>query len=334
MSRCTFSGEALCPSLPFSLDLHKLRPEDAEAVEAAMAVTEHTAVPDSFLPPLPPSSVAPHVGPEALSSPNPPANQQLLCENPAVGQDRPQAESLPLQSSFSVAALLAPGPGDPPIAQSVPDSVCDPGTSTQERIGPSKRRRVRSARKYKPLRIEPVIRPNELGSEPTVASSVLYDTDRATSYVASQQDPISMVLGAPEQDLPTLGVEEIEAAIGGDILFNPEQSPLKKEPMGGSLEDFVLADPHYQELQEFQEKLSSTGHFPEGIVQQYFVPGETLSNPPVAPTDEGNEGGTVGLVDLARTVGVEVAQANYVLLKDMFDRQGWFSFHIYTVFNF
>ena len=132
-----------------------------------------------------------------------------------------------------------------------------------------------------------------------------------------------MDLGVPEQELPNLGIEEIEAAIGEEAQHNMDQEPLKEEPIGFSLEDLVRADPHYQGLQDYQEKLSSTGHFSERLVQQFFVPGEALVDRPVAPTSEGQEGGTVGLVDLARAVGVEVSQASYELVKELFDRQGW-----------
>ena len=76
------------------------------------------------------------------------------------------------------------------------------------------------------------------------------------------------------------------------------------------------------ELQMFENQLVSTGLYPgdlsEEVVQQY---GGQPEVPGIHPSDPDNER-VVHMVNIARAVGVEVAQANHVLVKEMLDRQG------------
>ena len=82
------------------------------------------------------------------------------------------------------------------------------------------------------------------------------------------------------------------------------------------------SDPQIADLQEFENRLASTGLYPgelsEQVVAEYGgqcdLPGPSSSGLPNASV--------VHYVNIARAVGVEVAQANHVLMKEMLDRQG------------
>ena len=84
----------------------------------------------------------------------------------------------------------------------------------------------------------------------------------------------------------------------------------------------VCPVPIETELQLFENQLVSTGLYPgdlsEEVIHQY---GGQPEVPGIHPSDPENER-VVHMVNIARAVGVEVAQANHVLVKEMLDRQG------------
>ena len=113
--------------------------------------------------------------------------------------------------------------------------------------------------------------------------------------------------------------EPIAEAIPQDIaVATPPDSPQPELPVDMS----VCPAPEEAELQLFENQLVSTGLYPgdlsEEVIHQY---GGQPEIPGIHPSDPDNER-VVHMVNIARAVGVEVAQANHVLVKEMLDRQG------------
>ena len=121
-----------------------------------------------------------------------------------------------------------------------------------------------------------------------------------------------------DSPLPSPPNEAEQEAPEDMLVGTPPETPALEVPVDLSL----AVDPELAELQEFEERLASTGLYPgaasEEIVEQYGG----QSAVPEAPVTVNEDVGVVHMVNLARAVGVEVAQANHVLVKELLDRQG------------
>ena len=203
--------------------------------------------------------------------------------------------------------------------------------STEKVPGPSKstsfkRRRRYSSRIYKPLKIDTVIRPKELGSEETVGSSVLFSTKSATSYLKKKESSQEEDMQLSQSTLPSPPDLSTVPIVEDPVAVSPCVSPLPELPADLSFS----SDPQMAELQDFENQLAATGLYPgetsEQVIQQYGGQPEV----PGFPSSTTENERVVHLVNIARAVGVEVSHANHVLMKEMLDRQG--KLNAFTVF--
>ena len=307
MSRCSFVGHPPVPFLPFCLDLNKLTPEGAKEVEDAARTSEPV--------PVNPTSEAGPVSSSSRSSRPSFSARQYLIATPA------SVRALSAPATVTRAPLLsftnflrAQMPTSTPVRAS--EAAAD--APAQVESAPPKRRGRQRTRVYKPLKLDPVSRPEALGSEDTVGSSVLYSSKSATSYLQKKGSRINEDTESSDSPLPSPPNEAAQEVPEDMLIGTPPETPAIEVPVDLSL----AVDPELAELQEFEERLASTGLYPgaasEEIVEQYG--GQSVI--PEAPVAVGEDVGVVHMVNLARAVGVEVAQANHVLVKELLDRQG------------
>ena len=307
MSRCKLVGHPPVPFLPFYLDLNKLTPEGAKEVEDAARTSE--------LVPVDPTPETDPVNSASQSSKPSFSARQYLIATPAPVRTSSVPSSVtraPLLSFTSFLRARMPTPSPVRVAEAAIE------TPAQVESAPPKHRGRKRMRVYKPLRIEPVTRPEALGSEDTVRSSVLYSSKSATSYLQKKRSGSGGDTESSDSPLPSPPNEAGPESPEDMLVGTPPETPAIEVPVDLSL----AVDPELAELQEFEERLASTGLYPgaasEEIVEQYG--GQSVV--PEAPVTVNEDVGVVHMVNLARAVGVEVAQANHVLVKELLDRQG------------
>ena len=77
----------------------------------------------------------------------------------------------------------------------------------------------------------------------------------------------------------------------------------------------------HQELDEFAGQLKETGAFPDPEVEEVVQQHSNELNPPEDQDTANFNSGVKSLFDVGRSVGIEVARANSVLLQEFFAKQ-------------
>ena len=77
----------------------------------------------------------------------------------------------------------------------------------------------------------------------------------------------------------------------------------------------------HRELDEFAGQLRETGAFPDPEVEGVVLEHSNEVNPPEDQDTANFNSGVKSLFDVGRSVGIEVARANSVLLQEFFARQ-------------
>ena len=109
------------------------------------------------------------------------------------------------------------------------------------------------------------------------------------------------------------------------LLSGSVTPPLDCWLLGWESSQYDLGSPglnsFHQELDEFTGQLKETGAFPDPEVEEVVQQHSNELNPPEDQDTANFNSGVKSLFDVGRSVGIEVARANSVLLQEFFAKQ-------------